>query len=295
MKREASKTRPSTFSIVALDQTTGDLGVATQSKFIAVGAVVPWAEAKVGAVATQAAANVSYGSRGLEMLKSGRHPQEVVKRMTEADEEADIRQVGIVDSKGRAEAFTGSSCTGWAGHVVGQGFCTLGNILASEEVVQAMAHAYESMDAYLPERLLAALEAGQNAGGDRRGQQSAALLVVREGGSYGGYTDRYIDVRVDEHPAPIQELKRIFRIYDLTLLEREDPSDVVKLEGGVAKEVKEILARAGFYEGSVNRKWDEKGVEALRDYFNINNFENKWRDDGLLWRSIYHYMRDTVS
>ncbi|MFQ5838569.1 MAG: DUF1028 domain-containing protein [Thermoplasmata archaeon] len=285
---------PATFSIVAFEPDTGDLGIATQSKFISVGAVVPWARANVGAVATQAAANVSYGPKGLEMLAGDLHPREVIKALVGADEEADIRQVGIVDSKGRAAAFTGKACYEWAGHVVGDGFCTLGNILASEEVVQAMAHAYEGTEDDLPERLLAALEAGQGAGGDRRGQQSAALLVVREGGSYGGYTDRYIDIRVDEHPRPIEELQRVFRIYDLTLLQREDRKDVVKLEGAMAKEVKGMLARSGFYRGPLDDRWDEEGMRALKHYFDINNFENKWREDGYLWRSVYRYMRDTI-
>ncbi len=296
MKRVTSSLiGPSTFSIVAFDEATGDLGIATQSKFIGVGAVVPWAQASIGAVATQAAANVSYGPRGLEMLEGGLHPRDVIQRLTGADDEAAIRQVGIVDSKGRAAAFTGEKCYEWAGHVVSRGFCTLGNILVSEEVVQAMANTYESTAEEFPERLLAALTAGQKAGGDRRGQQSAALLVVREGGSYGGYTDRYIDIRVDEHPRPIEELKRVFKIYDLTLLQREDPGEVVRLEGDVAREVKEVLGRGGFYEGTINDRWEEDEMEALRHYFNINNFENKWREDGLLWRSIFTYMRDSLA
>lgn len=288
------RARMSTFSIVALDPETKDLGVATQSKFIAVGAVVPWARAKAGAVATQAAANVSYGPRGLELMEQGLHPREVIRSLVERDGQAEIRQVGMVDYRGRAAAFTGKRCYSWAGHVVGDGFCALGNILASEEVIQAMAQTYEETEGDLPERLLAALEAGQAAGGDRRGQQSSALLVVREGGSYGGYTDRYIDIRVDDHPTPIRELKRVFRIYDLTLLQREDPQDVVRLEGAVAREVKKLLHQAGFYTGPIDEMWDESGTRALREYFDINNFENKWRDDGLLWRSIYQYMKDTV-
>ncbi len=285
----------STFSIVARDPDTHDLGVATQSRFIAVGAVVPWAKAKVGAVATQAAANVSYGPRGLALLEEGRHPEMVLESLTSDDAESGTRQLGIVDILGRVAASTGEECYEWAGHIMGDGYCALGNILASEKVVQAMALAYEGTSGDLPERLLAALEAGQAAGGDRRGQQSAALLVVREEGGYGRYTDRYIDIRVDESPQPIAELRRIFRVYDLTLLEREDPQNVVKLAGEVASEVKGLLVRAGFYKGPTDSKWGPEEMEALRNYFNINNFENKWREDGLLWRSIFEYMRDAIS
>jgi uncharacterized Ntn-hydrolase superfamily protein len=286
--------RASTFSIVAFDEETGDLGVAVQSKYVAVGTVVPWARAGVGAVATQAVANVSFGPRGLEMMERGLHPKEVVQNLVRADEAADIRQVGTVDSLGRAAAFTGKGCYEWAGHTVGRGFCALGNLLASEEVVEAMAGAYEVAEGDLPERLIAALEAGQMAGGDRRGQQSAALLVVREAGGYGGYSDRYVDIRVDDHPRPIEELRRIFTVYDLILLEREDPGDVLRLEGEVVRGVKEALRKAGFYSGPADVRWDQDAAAALKRYFEVNNFENKWRDDGTLWRSIYEYMRETV-
>lgn len=291
---ETPRPAPSTFSIVARDPDTDDLGVATQSKFIAVGAVVPWARAKVGAVATQAAANVSFGPGSLALLEEGRHPKVVVESLTRDDAEAGTRQFGIVDVRGRVAAFTGEECYAWAGHVIGDGYCTLGNILASEKVVQAMAQAYEGTSGDLPERLLTALEAGQTAGGDRRGQQSAALLVVRDEGGYGRYTDRYIDIRVDESPRPIKELRRIFQIYDLTLLVREDSQDVVRLAGEVASEVKGLLARAGFYRGPIDPTWGADELEALRKYFDINNFENKWREDGLLWRSVLDYMREAI-
>ncbi len=208
---------PGTFSIVARDPETGDLGVATQSKFIAVGAVVPWARAEIGAVATQARANVSFGPRGLDRMGGGEAPADVIAHLTQEDSQAPVRQVGMVDGQGGAAAFTGEECLTWAGHVVGEGFCALGNILASEEVVNDMAAAFEGAEEDLPERLLAALEAGQQGGGDRRGQQSAALLVVRKSGGYGGFTDRYIDLRVDDHTTPIEELRRVFRIYDRLL------------------------------------------------------------------------------
>ncbi len=280
-----------TFSIVARDAETGDLGVATQSKFIAVGAVVPWARAEVGAVATQAQANVSFGPKGLDRMGRGDAPADVVAALTEEDRQAPVRQVGMVDVRGRVAAFTGHDCLAWAGHIVGEGFCTLGNILGSEEVVRDMAAAFEETEADLPERLLAALEAGQRAGGDRRGQQSAALLVVRKGGGYGGFMDRYIDLRVDDHPTPISELGRVFQIYDLTLLQREDPQDAVRLHGPVAEDVQARLAKADLYQGPVDGRWSEESGEALERFFHVHNFENKWRDDGFLWRSVYRYMQ----
>ncbi|MFQ5918808.1 MAG: DUF1028 domain-containing protein [Thermoplasmata archaeon] len=291
---QGARAQPGTFSIVARDSENGDLGVATQSRFIAVGAVVPWARAEVGAVATQAQANVSFGPDGLDRLDGGAAPAEVIAHLIEDDPNAPVRQVGMVDGRGQAAAFTGEDCLAWAGHVVGKGFCTLGNILAAETVVHDMASAFEGTTENLPERLLAALRAGQGAGGDRRGQQSAALLVVRKGGSYGGFSDRYVDVRVDDHPTPIAELERVFQIYDLTLLEREDPQDVVRLEGAVAEDVQSRLAKAGIYQGPVHGRWSDESEAALERFFRVHNFENKWRDDGRLWGSVYRYLRERL-
>src|SRR5881398_4146504 len=229
------RTRPSTFSIVAFDSKTKDLGVAVESKFVAVGAVVPFAAARVGAVATQAYANTAYGPDALAMLKRGVAPKDVVKRLVTGDKDAAQRQVGVVDARGRAASYTGKECFPWAGHVVGRNFAAQGNILAGEEVLKALARAFEMTQGDLPVRLLAALSAGQRAGGDKRGQQSAAILVVRHGGGYAGFNDRWIDIRVDDHPAPIEELIRIFNVYDLTLLNREDPKDVVVLKPDVVR------------------------------------------------------------
>ncbi|MFQ5845760.1 MAG: DUF1028 domain-containing protein, partial [Planctomycetota bacterium] len=189
-----------TFSIVGFDAGTGDLGVAVQSKFFGVGSVVPWAKAGVGAVATQAWANVGYGPRGLELLASGKSARETVAALTGADPGRARRQLGVVDARGRSASFTGSGCLAWAGHREGEGFCAQGNILAGEKVVEAMAGAFSKAregGGELADWLMAALEAGQRAGGDRRGRQSAALLVVREGGGYGGGNDRYVDLRVE--------------------------------------------------------------------------------------------------
>jgi uncharacterized Ntn-hydrolase superfamily protein len=202
-----------TFSIVAHDPTTDDLGVAVESKHFIVGVIVPWARAGVGAIATQAASNVTYGERGLDMLAKGQSPEDVVKALTEADPDRDTRQLGVIDAKGRATAFTGKKTNPWAGHRVGVNYAVQGNIIASEQVLTDMAKAFETTQGSLADKLMAALEAGQAAGGDRRGQQSAALLVVRKGGGIGGYNDRYVDLRVDDHTEPIKELRRIYEVW----------------------------------------------------------------------------------
>lgn len=198
-----------TFSIVARDPETGDLGVAVQSRFFAVGAVVPWARAGVGAIATQSWANTSYGPRGLELLSAGADASSVVEALTGQDDGRPQRQVGIVGANGSTATFTGDACLPWAGGRTGADYAAQGNILAGPEVVDAMAAAFEAAAGDLPSRLLAALAAGQAAGGDARGRQSAALLVVREGGGYGGFNDRWVDLRVDDHPEPIAELQRL--------------------------------------------------------------------------------------
>src|SRR5881296_829763 len=184
-----------TFSIVAFDRETKDLGVAVESKFPAVGNAVPFAEAGVGAVATQSYANTTYGPRGLALLRRRLGPTKAVVELTSKDKERAKRQVGIVDARGRAASYTGYECNPWAGHIVGRGYACQGNILAGEGVVTGMARAFEST------------------GGDRRGQQSAALLVVRKAGGYAGFNDRWIDLRVDDHSRPIDELLRIFNLY----------------------------------------------------------------------------------
>lgn len=201
-----------TFSIVAFDPETGDLGVAVASKFLAVGSVVPYAQAGVGAIATQSFANTTFGPKGLALLKKGLRPSQVLKQLLANDKDRELRQVGIVDAKGRAAAFTGKKCLPWAGHIVGKSFAVQGNILVGEQVVKAMAKAFQETRGELAERLTAALEAGEQAGGDARGKQSAAILVVRKGAGYGGFDDRYIDLRVDDHPEPVKELKRILAI-----------------------------------------------------------------------------------
>jgi len=203
-----------TFSIAAHDPGSGSWGVAVESRFLAVGSVVPWAKAGVGAVATQAIANPRYGPLGLALMAEGLDAAETIAALTGGDPGRELRQVGVVDGEGKPAAFTGAECLPWAGHVVGTHFCCQGNILAGEAVVSSMAATFEKRaDREFPERLLAVLEAGQAVGGDSRGQQSAALLVVRAGGGFGGYSDRAVDLRVDDHPAPIAELGRLLALH----------------------------------------------------------------------------------
>jgi len=203
-----------TFSMVACDTSSRELGVAVQSKFLAVGSVVPWAQAEVGAIATQAWGNTSYGPKGLELLASGLSVEKVLEALTHEDESRAYRQIGIVDARGKSAAFTGKQTSAYAGHLTGDGFSVQGNLLAGQEVLQAMADSFRAAHGTLAERMLAALAAGQRAGGDRRGQQSAALLVVRRAGGYGGFNDRYIDLRVDDHAEPIKELARLFALHE---------------------------------------------------------------------------------
>jgi uncharacterized Ntn-hydrolase superfamily protein len=201
-----------TFSIVGYDPDKKDWGVAVASKFFAVGSVVPWAKAGVGAVATQSFANTTYGPRGLELMEKGKTPEEAIKELTDNDPQKDRRQVGMVDAKGNVATFSGKECIPWAGGVTGKHYAAQGNILVGEQVVKAMGEAFEKTEGSLAEKLMAALEAGDDAGGDSRGKQSAALFVVREKGGYAGFNDRYIDIRVDDHTEPTKELRRLLKI-----------------------------------------------------------------------------------
>ncbi len=202
-----------TFSIVAFDPDTQELGIAVQSKFVAVGAVVPYAKAGVGAVATQAYANTTYGPQAIALLEKNTAPADIIKLLTEADRGRDFRQLGLINAKGEPATFTGAKCNAWAGGKTGKHFAVQGNILAGEKVIDAMATAFESAKGDLGDRLIAALAAGQEQGGDTRGMQSAALLIVREGWGYAGLNDRYRDLRVDDHEKPIEELARIHAIH----------------------------------------------------------------------------------
>jgi len=206
-----------TYSIIGFDPATGDLGVAVQSRFFSVGTVVPWARASVGAVATQASANISFGPRGLKLLEEGKTPQQVLQTLLSDDPRREHRQVGVMNAVGIAASHTGTSCFAHAGHLTGKNHAVQGNILAGEAVLREMSAAFEKArlvdGSELADWLTAALQAGEDAGGDSRGRQSAALLVVREKAGYGGESDRYIDLRVEDHADPTRELARLLEIH----------------------------------------------------------------------------------
>ena len=235
-----------TYSIAACDLAAGQWGVAVQSKFLAVGSVVPWAEPGVGAIATQAYANPSYGPNGLTLLRQGLGASEVVERLTSDDEGRDERQLGVVDGQGEAASWTGPGCNDWAGHRTGPGYAAQGNILVGEETVAALATTFEAnTQLSLAQRLIECLAAAQAAGGDRRGQQSASLLVVQKDGGYAGLSDILVDLRVDDHDRPIQELRRIYELH-FRLFGLSPREDWLPLEGELRAEVDERLARLGY-------------------------------------------------
>jgi uncharacterized Ntn-hydrolase superfamily protein len=235
----------STYSIVACDLDQGEWGVAVQSKFLAVGSVVPWAEPGAGAVATQSYANPRYGPDGLALLRQGLSADEVVKRLTEADDGRDQRQLGVVDAAGRGATFTGPACHDWAGGRTGDGYAAQGNILVSGDTVDALADTFEAGSGTLPERLLESLAAGQAAGGDSRGQQSASLLVVRRDGGYAGLSDVVVDLRVDDHEAPIEELRRLHVLHD-RLFGRTPRDQWLAVDDELRSEIAERLAKLGY-------------------------------------------------
>jgi uncharacterized Ntn-hydrolase superfamily protein len=240
-----------TYSIVGCDVETGQWGVAVQSKFLAVGSIVPWAEPHVGAVATQAYANPAYGPDGLALLRQGLSAEEVVERLTSADEERSQRQLGVVDGRGRAATFTGGECLDWAGGRTGTGFAAQGNILVSAATVDALAETFEHAAGQpLDLRLLACLDAAQAAGGDRRGQQSASLLVVEKDGGYASLSDVLVDLRVDDHERPLEELRRIHALHE-QLFGKTPKSEWIEVNDELAAELRERLARLG-YDGDLS-------------------------------------------
>ncbi len=279
-----------TFSIVAYDPEAEAWGVAVQSKFLAVGAVVPWARAKVGALATQAWANLSYGPNGLDLLSQGLAAEEVVDRLVSADDDRAQRQVGVVDAKGQAAAYTGQDCLDWAGHVVGARYACQGNILAGEAVVTEMANAYEGGDGELADRLIRTLEAGQAAGGDSRGKESASLLVVKEGGSYGGWLDRMVDLRVDDHPDPIPELVRLLDLHRLYLGETR-PEDVIEIDSTLARELQSMMARQGYFAGEIDGVWRGETVQAFRRFAGVENLEERLQEGSQIDQVVLEFLR----
>ena len=283
-----------TFSIVARDPQAGESGIAVQSKFLAVGAVVPWAKAGVGAIATQSWANTSYGPRGLELLASGLSAQETLAQLIGEDDGRASRQVGIVGVEGQPATFTGDQCFPWAGGQVGEHYTCQGNILVGEDTVLAMARTFEQTTGRLCDRLVAALAAGQAAGGDSRGQQSAALLVVRQGGGYGGFNDRFIDLRVDDHPQPINELQRILQLHKLYLFP-PDPADILVIDHDVARELQQLLTVLGDYQGASSGSYDEVTRAAFRKFSGRENLEERWFEDARVDRTVLEFLRQKAN
>jgi uncharacterized Ntn-hydrolase superfamily protein len=282
-----------TFSIVARDLQSGELGIAVQSKFLAVGAVVPWARAGVGAIATQSWANTTYGPRGLELLASGLPANEVLAQLTRDDDRRALRQVGIVGTSGAPATYTGEECFPWAGGHIGEHYTCQGNILVGEDTVLAMARTFEETPGQLCDRLIAALSAGQAAGGDSRGQESAALLVVRAGGGYEGFNDRFIDLRVDDHPQPIDELRRILQLHKL-YLSRTEPGDIMVIDNALAAELQGLLTTSGDYKGGITGSYDENTRDAFRKFSGRENLEERWFEDARIDRVVLEFMRQKL-
>ena len=307
-----------TFSIVALDPASGDLGVAVQSRFLAVGAVVPWARAGVGAVATQSFANVGYGPDGLALLADGLHADDALARLVAADDLRDQRQAGIVDARGGAATYTGRRCFAWAGGRTGEGFAAQGNILASAGVVDGLADTFLAGGRPFPELLVACLAAADAAGGDRRGRESAALLVVRAGGGYGGGNDRWMDLRVDHHDDPIGELGRLVDLQHL-YFDRPAIEDLVPVDETTAGEIRSLLESLGAGPGGrfgavyapmsgpatddkeprpsvgeprpLPSNWDARWQLALDDWMGVENLEERAAAPGLIDRRVLAVLR----
>ncbi|MGD6831914.1 DUF1028 domain-containing protein [Sutcliffiella halmapala] len=270
-----------TYSIIGFDPKEKEWGIAVQSKFLGVGAVVPFADANAGAIATQSYANTTYGPEGLKLLKEGKTAQEVVDLLTEADEDRAYRQLGVIDAQGNAATYTGDKCYNWAGGQTGAYYATQGNILVSEKTVHAMGETFTQTEGTLAERLLKALAAGQNAGGDSRGQQSAALLVVKEKGGYAGFNDRYIDLRVDDHPQPIEELIRIYQLQQLYFAPTKQ-ENILEITGNLELTLKTQLEKLGYKTDNLQ--------EALTTYIHTENFEGREQAKGYIDKEVLDYI-----
>ena len=281
--------KPSTFSIVAIARETGEIGCGVQSKFLSVGAAVPWVRAGVGAIATQAFCNTSYGPKGLDLLAHGTSPDAVMQALIEPDTGREDRQVGIVGVSGRASTFTGDRCIGYAGGVSGEGFAAQGNCLAQASVVRALAETFVATRGTLADRIVAALRAAQAEGGDKRGQQSAALIIEKPAGGYAGFNDRYVDLRVDDHTVPIEELARLLDLHKLYFFEPA-PHEVLRIDPPLGAEIVRELARVGAYDDA-EAPFGERARTALVDFMHVENLENRVRTDGTIDVQTLDYLR----
>ncbi|MFK5984307.1 MAG: DUF1028 domain-containing protein [Pseudomonadota bacterium] len=270
-----------TFSIVGFDADNGDLGIAVHSKFPNVRATIPFAQAGVGAIATQSYCNTSFGPKGLDLLKNGATPQQAVDILIQNDADKDYRQLGIIDAKGNSANFTGAKCFDYAGSYIGKNFSVQGNVLAGEKVIKEMANGFIEQSGSLAKKLMNALLKGQNAGGDRRGQQSAALLVVRKNAGYGGFDDLYVDISVYDHKQPIDELFRLYEIHRLTYFTSKE-KDLVSLDNAIATEIQNILCQRGFYNGNIDGKYNQLTQQSLHDFMGWENYDARIRSDNLI-------------
>lgn len=280
-----------TFSVAARDPATGDLGVAVASKFLAVGAYVPFAIAGAGAVATQAHMNTRFGPEALRRLADGETPEACVEAFRASDDRIATRQFGIVSATGASATFTGEGCHAWAGGAAGPDFAAQGNILAGPGVLDALVTALGATDAPFPERLLAALAAADGAGGDRRGRQSAALLVVGAGKGYGGMSDRWIDLRADDHPAPITELTRLLTLHRLYLDRPSRPPR--RLSGDDIAWLQRVLQERGYLDRPPTGRWDDLTDAALESLYGVENLEERWLGGASIDPVAWNYLRGT--
>lgn len=283
-----------TFSIVAHCAEEEAWGVAVASKFPAVGAVVPWAAAGIGAVATQSYAKLPFGPEGLALMAEGHSARDALSQLLAADEGRETRQVALVDGAGRAAAHTGDDCPDWAGHKSGEGFSAQGNLLAGEAVVAAMGTSFRRAEGELADRLVAALHAGEQAGGDRRGKQSAAVLVVRADGGYGKDNDRYLDLRVDDAEEPVRRLMALVKLHHL-YFQPPLPQDNLPIDEDIARELQAMLIAQGYMTGEINGVWDEVCQQVFWMLIGNENLEMRWTPEAnrhSIDRPALEYLRE---
>ena len=281
----------STFSIIARDPVTKEIGIAVQSKFLAVGSNVIWAKANVGAIATQAYANFDIGELGMKFLEKGYSAEKTRDAMIAIDDGIEDRQFGIVDAQGGSISFTGKRCYDYAGGIAEENLACQGNILVSKKTIDELCSTFKKTKGTLAERLVIALDAAQNAGGDKRGKQSAALLVVKEKGSYGGYNDRYIDLRVDDDVEPIKKLSHLLKLHKM-YFEKTKEEDKLIVDEKLAKEIQQALKELGYYKYDINGKYDEKTRAAFTYFCGWENFEERTHEGNIVDRYVIEYLLD---
>jgi len=279
-----------TFSVVAYDAQCNAWGIAVASKFLAVGNIVPWVRSGVGAVATQAYANTRFGRYGLVRMAEGYSAQDTLAYLLEADDECESRQVGLVDTLGGSATFTGSDCLSWAGGIAGTGYAIQGNILAGPEVIDAMAETYEHYEGSFLRKMYHTLLAGDQAGGDRRGRQSAAIYLEKPGGGYGGYNDRWVDYRVDDHPDPVGRLAELLRLHELYFGESTE-REKFQLSGSRLIKLQDIMLRQGYYTGAADGSYNSPTKQALDAFIGSENFEERVDlESGTIDQPVYEYL-----